>query len=142
LILGGHADNRGSVKYNQSLTERRVQRTKNYLGQHGVSAEHIDTRSFGEEDELNAEQVKEQIAQNPDLTPGERNQMLGNLQVMILANNRRVDVSLSTTGQQSTRRYPFNAKDYLALINTKNGESKSKPPAENKPKGKLVTARP
>jgi hypothetical protein len=26
---------------------------------------------------------------------------------------------LSTTGQQSTRRYPFNARDFLALINTK-----------------------
>jgi OmpA family/Outer membrane protein beta-barrel domain len=142
LILGGHADNRGSVKYNESLTERRVQRTKNYLGQRGVSAEHIDTRSFGEEEELNAEQVKEQITQNPDITQGERNQMLANLQIMILANNRRVDVSLSTTGQQSTHRYPFNAKDYLALINTKNGESKSKPPAEHKPKGKLVTSRP
>jgi OmpA family protein/outer membrane protein with beta-barrel domain/Big-like domain-containing protein len=131
LILGGHADRRGSVKYNQALTERRVQRTQEYLGQHGVSADHIDTRSFGEEDELNAEQVKEQIAQNPDITPDERQQMLGNLQVMILANNRRVDVSLSTTGQQSTHRYPFNAKDYLALINTKGGEKQA--PAKTKP---------
>jgi len=43
--------------------------------------------------------------------------MLNNLQVLVLANNRRVDVTLSTTGQQSTRLYPFNAKDYLALIN-------------------------
>jgi len=142
LILGGHADSRGSAKYNQSLTDRRVQRTKNYLGQHGISAEHIDTRSFGEEEELNAEQVKEQISQNPDITPDERKQMLSDLPVMILANNRRVDVSLSTTGQQSTHRYPFNARDYLALINTKNGESKSKPQVDHKPKGKLVTARP
>jgi hypothetical protein len=58
--------------------------------------------------------------------------MLNNLQVMILANNRRVDVSLSTTGQQSTHRYPFNAKDFLALINTKGGESKTQ--AEQKPR--------
>jgi OmpA family protein len=131
LILGGHADRRGSVKYNQALTERRVQRTKEYLLQHGVSADHIDTRSFGDEDELTAEQVKEQIAQNSDVTPDERQQMLGNLQVMILANNRRVDVSLSTTGQQSTHRYPFNAKDYLALINTKGGEKQA--PTKKKP---------
>jgi hypothetical protein len=27
--------------------------------------------------------------------------------------NRRVDVSLNTTGQQSVRQYPFNAKDSL-----------------------------
>jgi hypothetical protein len=45
--------------------------------------------------------------------------------------NRRVDVSPSTR-QQSTHRYPFNAKDYLALINTKRGEKK--PPVRKKPK--------
>jgi hypothetical protein len=42
--------------------------------------------------------------------------MMGNLPVMILANNRRIDVSLSTTGQQSIRQYPFNVKDFMALI--------------------------
>jgi hypothetical protein len=92
-----------------------------------VSATAVETRSFGEEDQLTAGQIKEQIAQNPDLTPDDRQQMLNNLQVMVLANNRRVDISLSTTGQQSTRRYPFNAKDYLALINTQ-GAEKGQPP--------------
>jgi outer membrane protein OmpA-like peptidoglycan-associated protein len=119
LILGGHADDRGSKEYNKALTERRVQRTKDYLVDHGVSAAAIDTRSFGEEDQVDADQIKEQIAQNPDLSPEDRQQMLANLPVMVLANNRRVDISLSTTGQESTKRYPFNAKDYLALINTK-----------------------
>jgi len=131
LILGGYADNRGTVEYNRGLTERRVARTKNYLGEHGVPADHIETRSFGERSNLSAEQVKEQIAQNPDVTPDERQQMLNNLRVMVLANNRRVDVSLSTTGQQSTHRYPFNAKDYAALISTKGGEKT--PPAKKKP---------
>jgi outer membrane protein OmpA-like peptidoglycan-associated protein len=120
LILGGHADPRGTPEYNKGLTDRRVERTKGFLVEHGVSATAIDTRSFGEEGNLTEEQVKAQIAQNPELTPDERQQMLNNLHVMVLANNRRVDVTLSTTGQQSTRRYPFNAKDYLALINTKN----------------------
>lgn len=123
LILGGHADERGSQEYNKDLTERRVERARNYLTEHGVSAAAIETRSFGKEDQLNAGQIKEQIAQNPDLTPDDRQQMLNNLQVMVLANNRRVDISLSTTGQQSTHRYPFNARDYLALISTKGGES-------------------
>jgi len=90
-----------------------------------VPADHLDTRSFGKDDNLTAEQVKEQIAQNPDLSPGDRKQMLNNLQVLVLANNRRVDVTLSTTGQKSTHRYPFNAKDYLALINTKGAEKKA-----------------
>jgi outer membrane protein OmpA-like peptidoglycan-associated protein len=134
LILGGHADERGSAEYNKALTERRVGRTKSFLVEHGVAASAIETQSFGQEDELNAEQVNAQIAQNPDLTPDDRKQMLRNLPVMVLANNRRVDVTLSTTGQQSTRRYPFNAKDFLALINTKGGESTGRPATKKRPK--------
>jgi hypothetical protein len=80
---------------------------------------------------LNADQIKEQIGQNPDLTPDDRKQMLNNLQVMVLANNRRVDVTLSTTGQQSTHGYPFNARDYLALISMAGGEKG--PGAKRKP---------
>jgi outer membrane protein OmpA-like peptidoglycan-associated protein len=131
LILGGHADERGSQDYNKALTERRVDRTRNFLTEHGVPASDIETRSFGKEDNLNAEQVKQQIVDNPDLSAGDRQQMLRNLKVMVLANNRRVDVTLSTTGQQSTHRYPFNARDYLALINTK-GTSDKKPPVKKK----------
>jgi hypothetical protein len=92
--------------------------------EHGVSANAIEVRSFGNEDNLNATQIKDQIAQNPDLAADDRRQMLSNLTVMVLANNRRVDVSLNTTGQQSTRRYPFNAKDFLKLIDTKSGQTK------------------
>ncbi|MGC1605940.1 MAG: OmpA family protein [Candidatus Acidiferrum sp.] len=130
LILGGHADPRGGAVYNKGLTERRVERAKSFLVQHGVPADHIDTRSYGEEDQLTAEQTKEQIAQNPDITPEERQQMLVNLRVLVLANNRRVDVTLSTTGQQSVRRYPFNARDFLALISLKGGKT---PPDKKKP---------
>jgi outer membrane protein OmpA-like peptidoglycan-associated protein len=136
LILGGHADPRGSAEYNKGLTERRVERTKNFLVEHGVPADHFETRSFGKEDQLTADQIKELIAQDPNLSPADRQQMLKNLQVMVLANNRRVDVTLSTTGQQSTRLYPFNAKDFLALINPKGGEKKppvKKPPVKKKP---------
>ncbi len=131
LILGGHADPRGSEEYNKGLTQRRVRRTENFLVEHGVPADHLETRSFGKENQLTTAQIKELIAQDPDLSPADRQQMLNNLQVMVLANNRRVDVTLSTTGQQSTRLYPFNAKDFLALISTKGGEKK--PPAKKKP---------
>jgi len=131
LILGGHADPRGSAEYNKGLTERRVGRTKNFLVEHGVPADHFETRSFGKEDQLTADQIKELIAQDPDLSPADRQKMLNNLQVMVLANNRRVDVTLSTTGQQSTRLYPFNAKDFLALISVKGGEKK--PPVKKAP---------
>jgi outer membrane protein OmpA-like peptidoglycan-associated protein/opacity protein-like surface antigen len=132
LILSGHADPRGTPEYNKGLTERRVGRTKSFLVEHGVPENHIETRAFGEEDQLTADQIKEQMAQNPDLTPADRQKMLNNLRVMVLANNRRVDVTLSTTGQQSVRRYPFNAKDFLALISLKGGEKK--PAVQKKPK--------
>ncbi|HXM99000.1 MAG TPA: OmpA family protein [Candidatus Dormibacteraeota bacterium] len=125
LILTGHADERGSEEYNKALTQRRVDRTKNYLVEHGVPAGLIETRAMGKEQQLTATQIKEQMDQNPELTLADRKQMMSHLQVMVLANNRRVDVTLSTTGQQSVHRYPFNAKDYLALINPKGGEKKA-----------------
>jgi hypothetical protein len=58
-----------------------------------------------------------------------------NFSVLVLANNRRVDITLSTTGQQSIRRYPFNAKDFLALISTKGGKGAEtkQPPKKRKP---------
>jgi outer membrane protein OmpA-like peptidoglycan-associated protein/opacity protein-like surface antigen len=131
LILSGHADPRGTVEYNKKLTERRVERTKNFLVEHGVPADHFELKAFGDEGQLTAEQIKQQMADNPDLSPEERQNMLRNLRVLVLANNRRVDVTLSTTGQQSVRRYPFNAKDFLALISIKGGEKK--PPLKKKP---------
>jgi outer membrane protein OmpA-like peptidoglycan-associated protein/opacity protein-like surface antigen len=132
LILGGHADHRGSEEYNKGLTERRVDRTKSFLIEHGVPADHIETRSFGKDENLTEEQVKQLMDQNPDLSPDERNQMLSHLAVLVMANNRRVDVTLSTTGEQSVRRYPFNAKDYLALISTTGGEKA--PPPKKQPR--------
>ena len=122
LILGGHTDDRGSIDYNKALSERRVERAKSFLVEHGVPAGSIEVRAFGKEDELSADQVKEQLQEDPDLSPDERKKTLDNLAVIVLANNRRVDVTLSTTGQQSVRRYPFNTKDALALISTKGGE--------------------
>jgi outer membrane protein OmpA-like peptidoglycan-associated protein len=132
LILSGHADPRGGAEYNKGLTDRRVGRAKDYLVEHGVQADHIDTKSFGEEQQLTPDEIKQQMADNPDLTPEERQQLMKNFSVLVLANNRRVDITLSTTGQQSIRRYPFNAKDFLALISTKGGETKH-PPKKRKP---------
>jgi outer membrane protein OmpA-like peptidoglycan-associated protein len=142
LILGGHADPRGSAEYNKALTQRRVDRTKNYLVEHGVPADHFDTRAYGKDDQLSAEQTKELIAQNPELSPAERQKMMNNLRVMVLANNRRVDVTLSTTGEQSTRLYPFNAKDFLALISLKGGEKKPVRAGARKPPVKKTPAKP
>jgi outer membrane protein OmpA-like peptidoglycan-associated protein len=131
LILEGHADRRGSIEYNNALTERRVARTMRFLIEHGVPAANIETRSLGKQENLDAEQVKRLIEQNPDLNNRERQELESNLQTIVWANNRRVDISLNTTGQESTRLYPFNAKDSMTLLSDKGSESKTRtsPPA-------------
>jgi len=138
LTLEGHADQRGSIEYNQGLAERRVGRAKNFLVEHGVPAGNLETRALGKQDDLNADQVEQQMKDDPDLSTDDQQKMLDNLKVIVLANNRRVDVSLSTTGQQSVRRYPFNAQDALALISTRVATLKSKSPtAEQRKNGTL-----
>jgi hypothetical protein len=59
-----------------------------------------------------------------------------------LANNRRVDVTLSTTGEQSVRRFPFNAHDALTLLSRKGGEGAAKAPAAKAPAAKKPGAKP
>jgi outer membrane protein OmpA-like peptidoglycan-associated protein len=116
LTLEGHADVRGPADYNQALSERRVERTKSFLVEQGVPAGSIETKAFGAQQQLTADQVKSSLEQNPDLTAGEKARILKNQRTIILASNRRVDVTLSTTGQESVRQFPFNAADSLTLI--------------------------
>jgi outer membrane protein OmpA-like peptidoglycan-associated protein len=132
LILTGHTDVRGSVEYNQALSERRVARTKQFLVEQGVSESAIETRGLGKEQELTADQVKVLVGQNPDLSDAERDKILRDLSVIVLAQNRRVDVSLSTNGQQSVQLYPFNAADSLTLLDKKSVVS-TKKAAQKKP---------
>ena len=116
LILEGHADQRGSAAFNQALSERRVERTRSFLVTNGVPAGNIETKAFGAQHNLTAEEVRSSVEQNSELTPGERQRILRNMRTIILASNRRVDVTLSTTGQTSVRQFPFNAADSLSLI--------------------------
>jgi outer membrane protein OmpA-like peptidoglycan-associated protein len=116
LILEGHADPRGSAQYNQKLSERRVQRVKDFLVENGVPADHIDVKAFGAQRNLTPQEVRTSVEQQPGLTPEERQRILRNMRTVILASNRRVDVTLSTTGQTSVRQFPFNAADSLTLI--------------------------
>ena len=76
-------------------------------------------------------EVREAINSNPDLTPGERQRILRNERLIILASNRRVDIALSTTGQVSIRHFPFSAEDALTLIG---GREKPKPAARPAPR--------
>jgi outer membrane protein OmpA-like peptidoglycan-associated protein len=119
LTLTGHADVRGTAEYNQALTERRVNRAKSFLVEQGVPEADIDTRAVGKEQQLTTEQVRALVEQNPDLSDVEKKKVLRRLSVIVLAQNRRVDISLSTTGQQSVQLYPFNAADSMTLLNEK-----------------------
>jgi outer membrane protein OmpA-like peptidoglycan-associated protein len=136
LILGGHADHRGSAEYNQALSERRVNRVKSFLIEQGVPEANIDTKAFGKEHNLTTEEVQGEVQSNPDLSPEERQRVLRNIVTIRMASNRRVDVTLSTTGQTSVRQFPFNATDALTLIGGREAEAKkktAKPAPKKKP---------
>ena len=137
LTLEGHADPRGSVEYNQALSERRVERTKRFLVEKGVPADSIQTEAFGEQQELTEAQVRSAVERNPELGTEERQKLLDHMNVIVLASNRRVDITLSNTGQksqQSVREYPFNATDSLALLDTeRTGKSVNHSAKKRKP---------
>jgi outer membrane protein OmpA-like peptidoglycan-associated protein/opacity protein-like surface antigen len=126
LILEGHADIRGPKEYNIKLSERRVERTKSYLVEKGVPADKLEVKAFGFEKNMTDEDVKTQIAADPDLSAAEKQKILKNLLTVRLASNRRVDVTLSSTGEQSVRRFPFSAKDALTLLSRSGGETPKK----------------
>lgn len=116
LVLGGHADRRGPASYNQKLSERRAELAKRFLVEQGVPEANLDTQAYGKEQNLTEDQVKQLLDQNTNLTAEERKKALAKIQTVVLANNRRVDIKLSTTGQESARTYPFNSSDYMALV--------------------------
>ena len=73
------------------------------------------------------------VVASDHLAPAEeRARVMKNKRTIILASNRRVDVSLNTTGQTSVRQYPFNATDSLTLIGGRQVVGK-KAPAAKKP---------
>jgi peptidoglycan-associated lipoprotein len=49
VVVEGNCDERGSNEYNMSLGENRAIIIRNYLVQNGISADRIQTRSYGEE---------------------------------------------------------------------------------------------
>ncbi|MGA2696182.1 MAG: OmpA family protein [Terriglobales bacterium] len=125
LTLQGHADQRGTVEFNKALSERRVTRVKSFLVEHGVPADSIQTQALGKEDNLTPEQVKDMVDNNPDLSPEERTRIMKNEKVIVWASNRRVDITLSTTGQTSVKQFPFNAADSLSLIGGREADMKA-----------------
>lgn len=117
LVLGGHADKRGPASYNQALSERRAELAKQFLVEQGIPEANLETKAYGKEQNLTVDQVKQLLEQNPNLSAADKQKALAKIQTIVLANNRRVDITLSKTGQESARLYPFNSPDYATLIN-------------------------
>jgi len=114
LVLSGHADKRGAKGYNLALSDRRVELAKNFLVEQGVPASSIEGKGYGVEQNLTSDQVKQLLEQNPDTA--DRQAALAKLPTLVLANNRRVDLTVSITGQQSLREYPLSSDDFKQLI--------------------------
>ncbi len=127
ITLTGHADPRGTPEYNQKLSERRVARAKAYLVEHGVPEASIDTKAVGEEKQLSKDEVKDMVQNNPDLTEEQRTKILRNLNVIVLAQNRRVDIRLNGSEDKSSRHYPFNAADSSTLLDLQKPVHKATP---------------
>jgi hypothetical protein len=127
LVLEGHADHRGAPDYNKALSERRVEITKRFLVNLGIPEANLQTKAYGEEENMTEDQVKQLVLQHPNLTQEQRDKILSKLRIVTLAQNRRVDITLSSTGQQSVRQFPFNAEDALTLLNPKEGGGQPAP---------------
>lgn len=144
LILEGHADSRGAKDYNMKLSERRVERARSYLVEKGVPADHLEVKAFGFEKNMTSDEVKKLLDADSSLAPAEKQKLVKNIDTVRMANNRRVDVTLSTTGEESVRQFPFNAKDALTLL-SRGGPTQGKakaPAAKTPPKAAAPKAAP
>ena len=123
LVLSGHADRRGPQAYNQPLSERRAALAKKFLVEQGVPEDKIETQAFGKEQNLSVDQVKQQVEQDASLSPEDQQKALKKIETIVLAYNRRVDITSKPTGQESAREYPFKAEDFARLVD-RNGPAK------------------
>jgi len=108
LSVEAYADTRGSVRHNQDLSERRVQRVKQYLVQQGVPADKVQTAAYGKERPLDRTVVKNLEAANPNQPPKARAR---NVMADWLAYNRRADIVLLPSGKKSAQYFPHAADD-------------------------------
>jgi OmpA family/PEGA domain len=108
LSIAAYADQRGPAEHNQSLSEFRVQRVKDFLVSQGVAEGKINASAYGSEKQLDESVVKDLQTQNPN-RPSEAR--VRNWRSTWLAYNRRVDVVLQPTNRESLRFYPNDAPD-------------------------------
>jgi hypothetical protein len=108
LSLGGYTDERGAAKANDSLSELRVQRVKDFLVSQGIAADKIDSSAYGKQKPLDKATVSNLQTQNPNQPP---EKWVRDSRTTWLAYNRRVDIVLMPTNAESVRLYPNQAPD-------------------------------
>jgi len=62
--IGGHTDSRNSDAYNLDLSRRRAESVRTYLVSHGVSAEQLETKGYGESKPIASNKTVEGMAKN------------------------------------------------------------------------------
>jgi OmpA family protein len=108
LVVVGYADVRGSRKYNKALSERRATLIRDYLVSKGVPADEIKIRAEGKGKQID-EKTVEVLLSKADPKPAKW--MTKSEKTTWLAYNRRTDLLLEPTGQQSVKIYPSDAPD-------------------------------
>jgi len=125
LLLSGNADRRGPESFNKLLSQRRAELAKQFLVEHGVLAENIETQAFGKDNNLTTDKVKQLLEEDAGLNAETRQTVMKKLGSPVLAYNRRVDLTLNATGQKCALTYPINANDFASLVD-RNGPKKPK----------------
>ena len=108
LSLVGYTDKRGADGYNQSLSELRAQRVKNFLVSQGIAPEKISSEAYGKQKQLDKAVVSDLQTRNPNPLPQKRAR---DSRATWLAYNRRVDLVLIPSNAESERFYPNQAVD-------------------------------
>jgi hypothetical protein len=108
LSVEAYADIRGSKEFNQDLSERRVERIKQYLVDQGISADKVQTAAYGKDRPMPKDQVQQLEGSNPQAPPKMR---MRNKMGDWYAYNRRADIVLLPSGKKSAQFFPHNADD-------------------------------
>lgn len=108
LSLDAYTDERGADNYNQSLSELRAQRVKDFLVSQGIATEKISTAAYGKQKQLDKATVSDLQTRNPNPPPKTH---VRDSRATWLAYNRRVDIVLIPTNAESERFYPNQVVD-------------------------------
>lgn len=114
----------GPETYNKLLSQRRAELAKQFLVERGIPFENIEIQAFGKDDNLSTDEVKQLLEEDTGLNTATRQTVMKKPASLVLAYNRRVDLTLNATDQESALTYPINADDFAGLVD-RNGPKKA-----------------